>query len=375
MNLLEHEAKHLFRCFGIATPIGFFFKDLTDIECSLGNLRYPLMIKAQTTRGGRGKAGGIRTAMHSREALELSQRIMNMQVAGMRVHGVLLEEMIDASREIYLSITIDQRTRGPLLIAGSAGGMDVENMPADTIMSWNLEPIGPIQPSVLDQASAFLSRDGLGELDIRSTVSSMWNLFRRMDCELVEINPLMITDSGKAIAADAKVAVDDESLFRHPELAVNAARDLTELESLAKEKGFNLVELPGDIGVMANGAGLTMAVLDTLQRFGGSGGTFLDLGGTDDPLRISEALGLLSYDMARGRIGSLLVCIFGGITKCDTVAEALMVTVTDKSVKSRTVVRLRGNNEQEAVRMLTQAGFNVQIDLDEACRQALKVRS
>ena len=196
-----------------------------------------------------------------------------------------------------------------------------------------------------------------------------------MDCELVEINPLMVTDSGKAIAADAKVALDDDSLFRHPEIPDMPGRDMTELERMAKEKGFNLVELPGDIGVLANGAGLTMAALDTLQRYGGKGGTFLDLGGTDDPDRISEALGMLSYNMARGRIASILVCIFGGITRCDTVADALLHTITDRSVKASMVVRLRGNNEEEAAQMLRLANFNVHVDLDEACLQAVKVRT
>jgi succinyl-CoA synthetase beta subunit len=375
MNLLEHEAKALFRRYRISTPRGLFFQDLNGIAGSLANLKFPIMVKAQTTVGGRGKAGAVRTALHSQEALEACERILGMRVAGMKVHGVLLEEMVEASREIYLAITIDQRSRCPLLLAGCAGGMDVENMPSHTIKRWGLDPLEPLSEEVLDQASQFLLRGGPGSKEVRSIIGAMWRLFRNMDCELVEINPLMITDSGKAVAADAKVAIDDDSLSRHPELLDRYGRDLTELERLARDKGFNLVELPGDIGVLANGAGLTMAVLDTLQRYGGSGGTFLDLGGTDDPDRISEALGLLSYDMARGRIGSILVCIFGGITKCDTVADAMMHTITDKNVKARTVVRLRGNNEEEAAKMLRLAKFNVHIDLEDACLQAVKVRT
>lgn len=374
MNLLEHEAKELFRRYRIPTPRGWFFHDLGGVAGSLANLKFPLMVKAQTTVGGRGKAGGIRTALHDREALEASESILGMRVAGMKVHGVLLEEMIDASREMYLAIIIDQRSRGPLLLAGCAGGMDVENMPSHTMMRWNLNPLEPLSEEILDQAAHFLMRGNLGTDEVRSIIRSMWRLFHNLDCELVEINPLMVTDSGKAIAADAKVTVDDDSLFRHPELVDRFGRDLTELEKMAKDKGFNLVELPGDIGVIANGAGLTMAALDTLERYGGKGGNFLDLGGTDDPERISEALGLMSYDLARGRIRSLLVCIFGGITKCDTVAEAMMQTITDRRIKDRTVVRLRGNNEEEAVQMLRLANFNVLIDLDKACQQAVKVR-
>ena len=374
MNLLEHEAKHLFRYYGISTPRGLFHQDMGGIADSLANLDFPLMVKAQTTVGGRGKAGGIRTAMHAQEALEACERILGMRVAGMKVHGVLLEEMIDSSKEIYLAITIDQRSRSPLLLVGCAGGMDVESMPSHTMGRWTLDPTEPLSDEVLDQASQFLLRGGGGTNEVRSIIGAMWRLFRNMDCELVEINPLMITDSGKAIAADAKVAIDDDSLFRHSEYQDRSGRDLTSLEMMAKDKGFNLVELPGDIGVLANGAGLTMAALDTLQRYGGSGGTFLDLGGTDDPDRISEALGLLSYDLARGRIGSILVCIFGGITRCDTVADAMMQTITDRNVKARTVVRLRGNNEEEAAQMLRLAHFNVHTDLDEACKQAVKVR-
>ncbi|HOO03361.1 MAG TPA: acetate--CoA ligase family protein [Methanomassiliicoccales archaeon] len=375
MNLLEYEAKHLFRQYGISTPKGLSFKDMEGISSALTNLDFPLMVKAQTTVGGRGKAGGIRTALYKQEALEAAERILSMRIGGMKVHGVLLEEMVEASREIYLAITIDHRTRCPLLLAGSAGGMDVENMPAHTIRRWSLDPLEALPPEVLEQASRFLLRGETGTQEVRSTIQAMWRLFRGMDCELVEINPLMITDSGKAIAADAKVAIDDEALFRHPKFMERAGRDLTELERLAKERGFTLVEMAGDIGVLANGAGLTMAALDTLQRYGGRGGTFLDLGGTDDPDRISEALGLLSYDLAKGRTRSILVCIFGGITRCDTVADALMHTITDRNVKARTVVRLRGTNEEEAVRMLQLANFNVQIDLDEACLQAIKVRA
>jgi len=375
MNLLEHEAKGLFRRYRISTPRGSFFQDMNGIAPSLVNLKFPVMVKAQTTVGGRGKAGAIRTALHDQEALEACERILGMHVAGMKVHGVLVEEMIEASRELYLAIIIDQRTRCPLLLTGCAGGMDVENMPTHTMKRWVLDPLEPLSEDVLDQASNFLLRGDPGTKEVRSTIAAMWRLFRNMDCELVEINPLMITDSGKAIAADAKVAIDDDSLFRHAELLDRYGRDLTELEKMAKSKGFNLVELPGDIGVLANGAGLTMAALDTLQRYGGKGGTFLDLGGTDDPDRISEALGLLSYDMARGRIRSLLVCIFGGITRCDTVADAMMHTITDKNVKARTVVRLRGNNEEEAAKMLRLAKFNVHIDLDDACLQAVKVRT
>lgn len=375
MNLLEHEAKDLFRRYGISTPRGLFYRGMNGIAGSLANLEFPLMVKAQTTVGGRGKAGGVRTALHRHEALDACERILGMKVAGMKVHGVLLEEMIDASREIYLAITVDQRSRCPILLAGCAGGMDVESMPANTIQRWSLDPLEAFPEDVLDQASNFLLHGGLGTMEVRSTISAMWRLFRNMECELVEINPLMITDSGKAVAADAKVAVDDDSLYRHPELLDRSGRDLTELERLAKERGFNLVELPGDIGVLANGAGLTMAALDTLARYGGAGGTFLDLGGTDDPDRISEALGILSYDLARGRTRSLLICIFGGITRCDTVADALMHTVTDREIKARTVVRLRGNNEDEAARMLRLANFNVHIDLDEACLNAVKVRT
>lgn len=372
---MEHEAKELFRRYGIITPSGRFFTDLNGIALSSTNLRFPLMVKAQTTRGGRGKAGGIRTALHRQEALEASERILSMRVADMKVHGVLLEEMVEASREFYLAITIDQRSRRPLLIAGCAGGMDIENMPEQTIRKWSLDPLSPIPADVLDQASRFLLRGEIGTMEVRDTIDAMWRLFRNMDCELVEINPLMVTDSGKAVAADAKVAVDDDSLYRHPELLDLSGRDLTELERVAKERGFNLVELPGDIGVLANGAGLTMAALDTLQRHGGSGGTFLDLGGTDDPDRISQALGLLMYDMARGRIRSLLVCIFGGITRCDTVAEAMMRIMMDRDVKARTVVRLRGNNEEDAAQMLRLAHFNVQNDLEEACLQAVRLRA
>ena len=162
MNLLEHEAKGLFRRYRISTPRGLFFQDMNGIADSLANLKFPIMVKAQTAVGGRGKAGAIRTALHSQETLEACERILGMRVAGMKVHGVLLEEMVEASREIYLAIIIDQRSRCPLLLAGSAGGMDVENMPSHTIKGWNLDPLEPLSEEVLDQASQFLLRGGPG---------------------------------------------------------------------------------------------------------------------------------------------------------------------------------------------------------------------
>ncbi|MHC1680913.1 MAG: ATP-grasp domain-containing protein [Methanomassiliicoccales archaeon] len=217
MNLLEHEAKSLFRRYRIPTPRGLFHRDMSGIAGSLVNLEFPLMVKAQTTVGGRGKAGAIHTAMHAQEALEACERILGMHVAGRKVHGVLLEEMIDASKEIYLGITIDQRSRCPLLLVGCAGGMDVENMPPQTIGRWTLDPAEPLSDEVLDEALQLLLRGGPGTNEVRSTIGAMWRLFRNMDCDLVEINPLMITDSGKAIAADAKVSIDDDSLFRHVE--------------------------------------------------------------------------------------------------------------------------------------------------------------
>src|SRR3989442_83242 len=247
------------------------------------------MVKAQVVVGCRGKAGGIKAAESLDEARTVAGQILGMDIHGYRVKQVYLEERLEIGQELYLGVTIDRSAREPLLMASAMGGIDIEAVPHDRIYMEHVPTVVGIQPylirSLLKQLA--LSQE-VGE-QIASVVRQVYDLFRKEDAELVEINPLVVTKAGGVVAGDAKLVIDDNAEYRHPEYA-NLDQDRTPLEQEAHDKGITFIQLDGDIGVIANGAGLTMATLDILGLKGGRGGTFLDLGGTDDPGKVKQAI-------------------------------------------------------------------------------------
>lgn len=366
LKLKEHEGKALFRMFGIPTNDGYLVKDASEVR----KVDRPMVVKAQVQIGGRGKAGGIRFASTLEQVRRAVSEIVGMEIGGQRVREALIEERVSVDREFYLSFFMDRRSRLPRMIMLREGGMDVEAADPSMVMSWGINPLIGVPNYVHREAALEIILDSGPARQLKELMERAWRLFWEMDCELLEINPLVLSQDGGLMALDSKVVIDEDAVYRHPELQ-SSVDELTTLEAEAKAKGMSLVQLDGDVGVIANGAGLTMATLDVLALHHAKGGVFLDLGGTDDERTVEEALDLVSR--ARPRV--ILVNIFGGITKCDTVAEGVIKARSRLGEGMGLVVRLRGVNEEKARGMLAEEGILALKDLDEACAKAAMLRS
>ena len=283
---------------------------------------------------------------------------------------VYLEERLSIAKELYLGLTIDRSAREPLLMTTAMGGMDVEDVPREDLSMEHVPAMIGLQPYILRSLAGALSL----ERDIAEQVASIarraYELFRKEDAELVEINPLIVTGDGRVIAGDAKLVIDDNAEYRHPEYA-NLDQDRTPLEQEAHDKGIVFIQLDGDIGVIANGAGLTMATLDALALKGGRGGVFLDLGGTDDPAKVKQAFELL----IKANPSVILVNIFGGITKADTVATGVKQAIDEMHAKVPVVARIKGVNEAVAKEILRSVGTHPAETIEEAAELAVRVKS
>jgi succinyl-CoA synthetase beta subunit len=365
LKLKEYDGKELFKRFGIPTTEGYLAKKSEDVR----DVKSPLVVKAQVQAGGRGKAGGIRFASDIEQVRRAVTDIIGMEIDGQKVTEVLIEERVSVDRELYLSIFLDRGTRLPKIIIIKEGGMEVENVDPSMLMEWSLNPFIGMPDYIAREAALEIVLDSVPTSQLIEILQKAWRLFWEMDCELVEINPLVRTDDGRMLALDAKIVLDDDATFRHPELkSIDEGRN--RLELAARSKGLSLVKLDGDVGVIANGAGLTMATLDVLALHGAKGGVFLDLGGTDDKNVVREALALASETKPR----VVLVNIFGGITKCDTVAEGIIEAKEKLVLDFDLVVRVRGVNEEKARDMLRRNGIIAMQELDKACARAAKTR-
>jgi len=366
MKFHEFKAKEIFARYGIPVPRGIVVSRAEEIN----DPPLPCMVKAQVLVGGRGKAGGIRPATNLEEARSVASQVLGMDIHGYRVKQVYLEERLDISRELYLSLTIDRSAREPLLMATGMGGMEVEDVPRDQLYMEHIPAMAGLQPYVLRSMLAKLALPKEVGSQVATIARQGYELFRKEDAELVEINPLIVTEDGRVIAGDAKLVIDDNAEYRHPEYE-NLDQDRTPLEEEAHDKGIVFIQLDGDIGVIANGAGLTMATLDALTLKGGRGGVFLDLGGTDDPEKVKQAFELL----IKAHPSVILVNIFGGITKADTVATGVKQAVEELHATIPVVARIKGVNEGAAKEILRSIGTHAAETIEEAAELAVKVKT
>jgi succinyl-CoA synthetase beta subunit len=363
MMLLEDRGKRLFREHLIPVPSG---RTVTRVDETAG-IELPVAIKALVPVGGRGKAGGVVVATSVNDLKNQTERILGMTISGHPVRSVLLEEALDVSREMYLSILIDRSLGVPTLLASSKGGVDIETLPEGAVHRWPVHPFEGIVPYMVREVASVLGLSDR-ERELGDILGRAWRLFISEDCELVEINPLVLTRGGMLIAADAKIAINDDALFRHPELAKDEAQ-VDGLEAEARRMGIAYVGMDGDIGVIANGAGLTMATLDEIALRGRHAGAFMDLGGTDDPQKVEKAFEL----MARSPSRAILINIFGGITKCDVVAEGVLRALERTGNRTPIVVRIRGINEDQARSMLRQRGIAAHVSLEDAVDEIVQL--
>ena len=368
MNLHEYQAKQVFAAYGLPVPNSQVVQSPADVGAALNALggdRW--VVKAQVHAGGRGKAGGVRlvdnaeTLTHTVAEMLGSRLVTNQTGAdGQPVNQVLIEESCDIARELYLGAVIDRASRRVVVMASTEGGMDIEQVAARTpekILRTTINPLIGLQPFQGRELAFGLGLEGEQVKRFGALLAALAKMFVDKDLSLVEINPLVVTANGDLICLDAKINVDDNALYRQKDLL--AMRDVSQedaRESRAREWDLNYISLDGDIGCMVNGAGLAMATMDLIKLCGGEPANFLDVGGGTTKERVSEAFKIiLSDDNVKG----VLVNIFGGIVRCDLIAEGIIGAVEDVHVNVPVVVRLEGNNAERGSQLLRDSGVNV----------------
>ena len=382
MKLLEHESKELFRTKGIAVPpSGGVISDVKKLPAALKKAgKAPWVIKAQVLAGGRGKAGGIKLAKTPAQAREAAKAILGMTLVtpqtgekGLKVREVLIETGAKIEREIYISVVLDRKSAGPMIIASAQGGMEIEKLAHE-----NPDAILKLPVCVNTGLKDFQGRKlafalGLPAERVNEFVKfakGLVRVFLDYDCSIVEVNPLVLTPKG-LMALDAKVITDDNALFRQPNLAAKPDHEATALEREAKKHDISYIGLDGDIGCMVNGAGLAMGTMDTIALAGGMPANFLDVGGAANEERVTRAFQIILKDK---KVKAVLVNIFGGIVKCDMIAAGILAALKKVKLDVPLVVRLQGTNVQKGRELLAQSGVSIITaeDLWEAAQKAVR---
>lgn len=362
MKLFEYMAKEIFKNNGIPVPKGQVFtqaEQTADFVAQTGLVA----IKSQILSGGRGKAGGIKFADSPQEAVAKAGELFATELKGLKVDTILVEEKIKIETEIYLAITVDGAKRKPILLASMAGGVDIEQVPEDKLIKRLIDVSIGLNSYATREITRQLGLNGQIAKEASEIMLNLYRIFRKYDAELVEINPMVIAN-GHVLAADAKMTIDDEAAFRYRE-DVPIVEDRTPSEKKARDLGISYVELDGEIGVMANGAGITMATLDLIQEFGSSPRNFMDAGGGASEEATAKALEILMETKPK----ALLINIFGGITRCDDVARAFVKVKNSMDIQIPVVIRLVGTNEETGIAILQENGINSYKKIDEAVRK------
>ena len=370
MNLFEYQGKDLYKKYSITTPKSIFINSISDLTENHG-LSFPLVVKAQVQVGGRGKAGGIKVAKNHQELEEHIDAILGMDIKGHKVESLLIEEASEIISEYYISFTLDRSEKKYLMMLSSKGGMDIEevaaNSPEDLIKIYISPSLG-LESKIITQAikDANLNLDYIDEL--HEIISKLYKLFTEGDCDLVEVNPLAITNQGVS-ALDSKVSLDMNAIYRHDDFKKYEEEiPIPESEKFAKSKGLNFIKLDGSVGIIGNGAGLVMSTLDVVAEHGGKAANFCDIGGGAKAETVTAALEVLESEE---EVTSVLINIFGGITRCDLVAEGIVEATKGKVLKWPLIVRLDGTNSKEGLEILSK-NENEKIIISESMDDAAK---
>ncbi len=365
MKQYEYLAKGALKAYGIPIPAGQLVSTPEEGAQAVASLG-PVALKAQVLVGGRGKAGGIRFAQTQQEGYDVAKAMIGMDLKGYRVDRLYAETKLAIERELYISVTTDRNAKKPLVMASLAGGVEIEDVADDQIVKAYVDPEVGVLPYFGREVASALGLEGTIFKEFADLVVKLYRIYREKDAELVEINPLAVVD-GHLVAADARLNLDDSALYRHPDTTI--VDEGSALELKVHEIGLAYVELDGDIAVMANGAGMAMATLDAIQYFGGHPANFLDAGGGASVGPTAEALDVLVSMKPK----AILVNIFGGITRCDDVAAAILQVKKTSGIPVPLVVRLVGTNEQEGVALLKAAGIEAYSEMAEAAEQAVRL--
>lgn len=363
MKLYEYLAKQVLAENGVPTPggrVATTADDAAKVAAEIG----PCAIKAQVLVGGRGKAGGIKLASTPDEARQRAREILGMNLKGFTVDKVLVERQLKIDKELYLSVTFDAAIKQPLVITSASGGVNIEEVPEKEIIKRPVDPLIGVYPYLGRELARRLGLRGDVARQFADILVKLYGVFRKYDAELVEINPLAVVGE-RIIAADGRLNIDDDALFRHEGLP--AVDEGTELEREVRALGLAFVQLDGDIGIMANGAGMAMGTLDTISYYGGRPANFLDAGGGASVEPTAKAIEML----LKTRPKAIFINIFGGITRCDDVAQAIAQVKRQRGIPVPLVVRLVGTNEREGVEILKREGVEAYRDMGEAAQKAV----
>jgi len=372
VKLHEFQSKRIFARYGIPIPEGDVATTPVEAGAIAARLGRPVVIKSQVLVGGRGKAGGIKLARDPAEAERIAGQILGMDIKGLTVKKVLVDEAARIQKEIYLGVVVDRATKRAVMMASAEGGVEIEEVARvspEKIYKVGINPFLGLQPFQAREI-AFgigLDKDLVGSF--AAIAQGLYKAFVGTDASLAEINPLVVTDEHKLLAVDGKIVLDDNGLFRHPDL--EEMRDLDEeapAETEARKHGLSYVKLDGNVGCMVNGAGLAMASMDVIKLFGGAPANFLDIGGGAKADKVAAALRMILSDP---NVKSVLFNIFGGITRCDEVAKGILTALEEVKPNVPMVVRLVGTNEEEGRRLLASANMRATTSLVEAAQLAV----
>lgn len=383
MNLHEYQAKQLLASYGLPVAKGEVVANAEEAVNAIAHISGPWVVKAQVHAGGRGKAGGVKLVANKEQLLDVVRHLLGTRLVtyqtderGQPVNQLLIEHATDIAQELYLGAVIDRATRRVVFMASTEGGVDIEEVAhkhPEKILQVVVDPVVGVLPYQAREVGFKLNLNAEQLKQFSQLMLGLGKLFVECDLSLLEINPLVITREGNLLCLDAKINIDDNALYRQAKL--RALRDTTqedERENLAKDWELNYIALDGDIGCMVNGAGLAMATMDIVKLYGGNPANFLDVGGGATKERVTEAFKIILSDQ---KVKAVLVNIFGGIVRCDLIADGIIGAVQEVGIKVPVVVRLEGNNAELGAIKLSESGFNIipAIGLADAAEKVVKV--
>ena len=374
MKLHEYQSKIVFKKNGIPVPNGKVTSNASEAKSIAEEISDRVVIKAQVLIGGRGKAGGIRLSKDISNVEEIATQILGMDIKGLPVKKILIEEAISINKEIYLGITNDRQFKKSVLLVSSEGGIDIEDIARkhpEKIFKAYIDPALGLRDFQIRDIATNIHLPGNLLRDFVKICKNLWNIFQQNDALLTEINPLVITKDERLLVLDAKMEIDDNALFRHPDLADirdNGTENPVELE--AQKYGLSYIQLEGNIGCMVNGAGLAMSTMDIIKHFGGRPANFLDIGGGASSEKVSVAFKTILSDP---KVRVIMVNIFGGITRCDEVAKGILQAMENNQIDIPLVVRLVGTNSEEGMALLSQKNIYTANSLNEAAKTAIQI--
>lgn len=374
MDLHEYQAKELFRAAGVPVNDGRVAVSPEEVRASAEEYGGTVVVKAQVHSGGRGKAGGVKLAEGPDQAAECARAILGMEINGLVVEKLLVSPAESIASEAYVGVLVDRKGQCPVLMASAEGGVDIEEVAAanpEAIHKVRVDPrYGLLSHQAYGLAAKLYDAPDLVRQGARA-IARLWDAFKDNGASMAEINPLISTSGGQVKAIDAKVSIDDNELFRRPEIEVLRDEDAEDAAAArARDAGLSFVKLDGAVGCCVNGAGLAMATMDLVKYYGGEPANFLDIGGSSNPGKVVAALEIITADPG---VRAILFNIFGGITRCDDVAHGIVEAARTSEIGVPLVIRLTGTNEAQAREILADAGFETAASMDEVVEKAVRL--